>query len=150
MSDQENEEKKEKKVNEYEPVTYDFSHVYDETEYALGEINNISHRITESSGVAREGYNNLMGTFTPQQRSIADQYNIQANLNTVFTNTELIQQQNELIKKQTELMVKRDIEREKEIEDARNEAKKQRDRFYITTGLAIIAIIITIIALIAS
>jgi uncharacterized membrane protein (DUF106 family) len=80
------------------------------------------------TGSLAEGYAQLSGTFTVDQKRVADSVNFASNLETLKSIAESDKRLVELA--------------EKQIEDA----KKQRKLLHITTAITIIAIIVAIIA----
>ena len=87
------------------------------------------------TGSLADGYAKLSGSFDVQQKSIAGSYNFASSFERL---TETLKNIAESDKKLVQLT-------EQQRNDAIQEAKKQRKRLYITTAIAIIAIVVSII-----
>lgn len=100
-----------------------------------GELNpeSVSHQITISSSAVVKAYEALSSTFDVQQKNIASSYELKENI---------------LILKQiAENSVKSVQLAEQQRDDAVNESKTEKKRFYISTTIAILAVIISVIAI---
>lgn len=101
------------------------------------DLTSVMSTISTITGSIEEGYTNLSGTFTTNQKRIADSYNYEEQI--------------KLLKRIAESGEKRVKLAEKERKEAIQEAKTERKRFYISVGvsivLGILAIIIAILAL---
>lgn len=88
------------------------------------------------TGSLTEGYNQLSGTFSVQQKSIADSVNFASNLETLKSIAESEKEQLRLMQEQ----------RKNALEDA----KRQKRFFYISTAIAVVAVIVAVIAVIVT
>lgn len=112
---------------------------------SLGNIiTNISGSVVTTSGSIVEGYNQLRGSFTVNQMNIAQQMNIENKITTLNTDTKKL---DDSIKEQVKLT--KDLVKltKEQVDDAKKEAKTNRNRFYVTTIIAIIAVIIALKAI---
>jgi hypothetical protein len=102
-------------------------------QYKLRDLSesNIGEVIVTSE-IISEGFNNLLETFTENQSSIAESYNMPENIRRLVDSSERLVEQNQ---KQNQLLEERNKQHNKEIQETRNDAK--RDRY-----IAIVAIII--------
>jgi hypothetical protein len=82
-----------------------------------------------------EGYTQLSGTFTVDQKRIADSV-VVPNLQTLERIAKNEEEQTKLMRQQRE--------------DALEDARRQKKRFYISTVIALVALIVAVVAVIVS
>jgi hypothetical protein len=95
---------------------------------SIGLSNSAS--ISTISGSIAQGYEALSSTFDVRQKSIANSFNLEENV-------QYLKQIAESLEKSVKLT---EQQRQQAVEDA----KRERRRFYISTAIAIVAIIVTI------
>lgn len=86
-----------------------------------------SFSVTKNSVL--EGYNRLSGTFSPQQANLANSIKFEESFNKLI---DLTEEQNRELKEQNK--------------NFKEDAKKQRNYFYISTIITIMAVIIAIVS----
>jgi hypothetical protein len=102
----------------------------------FGEVLGLADSAQTITGSLANGYAQLSGTFSVQQRTIAEEYNFGPSL-------EVLKSISESEKEQIRIM-------EQQRNDAIEDAKKQRKRFYISTAIAVAALVVAVAAVIAS
>ena len=88
------------------------------------------------TGSLADGYAQLSGTFNVQQNRIADSVNFAPNLETLKSIAESEKEQVRLMEQQRK--------------DAMEDAKRQKRFFYISTAIAVAAVIIAVVTVIAT
>lgn len=91
------------------------------------------------TGSLEQGYAQLSGTFNVQQKRIANSFNFPENFETLRSIADTEKEQMKIMEEQMRLM-------EQQRKDALEDAKRQRRYFYVSTAIAVFALIIAILS----
>lgn len=102
----------------------------------FGEVLGLADSAQTITGSLANGYAQLSGTFNVQQKTIAEAYNFGPSF-------QILKSISESEKEQIRIM-------EQQRNDAIEDAKRQKKRFYISTAIAVAALIVAMVAIIVT
>jgi hypothetical protein len=110
---------------------------YPDFRWVDGEPMIFSEEATTSLSDLTSGYDQLRATFTPEQTRLADQSNLDDNLQRLIN----------LTQRQTDIMAEQSQQNREALREVQVEAKNNRRNFFIAIAVAVFEAVVTFIAL---